>query len=79
MTLSGSEWVERFATRLGLDPPSAEDITMLLDLAGLAAHSSERTAAPISCWLAARAGITTQEALNVAQVLRDEINANGQA
>ncbi|HVB01549.1 MAG TPA: DUF6457 domain-containing protein [Acidimicrobiales bacterium] len=79
MTLSGSEWVERFAERLGLDPPSAEESTILLDLAGLAAHSSERTAAPISCWLAARAGITAAKALNVAEALRDEISIDGKA
>ena len=79
MTFSGSEWVERYSARLGVDPPSTQDISILLDLAGVAAHSSERTAAPISCWLAARAGITITEALNLAQALRDEISANGQA
>ena len=74
MTLSGSEWVERFAERLGLDPPSAEESRVLLDLAGLAAHISERTAAPITCWLAAQAGMTASKALNVAEALRDEIS-----
>ncbi len=77
MTLSGSEWVARYAARLGLEQPSVEEVTILLDLAGLAAHSSERTAAPISCWLAARAGITTAEALAVAEALRDEIGSDG--
>jgi len=77
MTLSGSEWVERLADRLGVDRPGAEEVTILLDLAGVAAHSSERTAAPISCWLAARAGIPTADVLKVAEALRDEIGADG--
>ncbi len=75
--MSGSEWIERFAAKLGLDGPSSEETTLLLDLAGVAAHSSERVAAPISCWLAARAGITTAEVLRVAEELRDETGADG--
>ncbi len=35
-------------------PPSAEQVEALLDLAAVAAHSSERTAAPIACWIAGR-------------------------
>ena len=36
---------------LGVAPPSEADIGVLLELAGTAAHASERTAAPSSCWL----------------------------
>ena len=35
----------------------------MLDLAGEAAHSSERVAAPVACWVAARAGVTPDEAI----------------
>ena len=36
----------------------------MLDLAGEAAHSSERIAAPVACWVAARAGVAPEEALD---------------
>jgi hypothetical protein len=50
------EWLADFCKRLGLEPPSKEEMTALLDLAATAAHSSERTAAPLACWIAGRAG-----------------------
>ena len=50
-------------------PPSDEETAALLALAGVAAHSSERVAAPIAAWLAARAGVTPDDALAVAQRL----------
>lgn len=48
------EWLEGFCARLGLEPPSKEEVAALLDLAATAAHSSERTAAPLACWIAGR-------------------------
>ncbi len=51
-----TEWIAAFAARLGVEPPDAETVATLLDLAGVAAHASARTAAPIACWLAGRAG-----------------------
>jgi hypothetical protein len=41
----------------------------LLDLAGVAAHASERLAAPLTCYLAARAGITPADALARARAM----------
>jgi hypothetical protein len=49
-------WVTRFAAELGLDNPDDETFDALLDLAGVAAHASERVAAPIACYLIGRAG-----------------------
>jgi hypothetical protein len=48
------EWLADFCKRLGLEPPSKEEVAALLDLAATAAHSSERTAAPLACWVAGR-------------------------
>jgi hypothetical protein len=48
------EWLAAFCERLGLEPPSKEEVVALLDLAATAAHSSERTAAPLACWVAGR-------------------------
>jgi len=63
---SGAEWVARFAAALGIEPPDDTTTTTLLDLAGAAAHASERTAAPIACYLVGRAGLDAAEALAVA-------------
>jgi hypothetical protein len=59
-------WLAAFADRLGTDPPSEEEIERLLALAGVAAHASERIAAPVACWLAARAGADPERALDLA-------------
>jgi Domain of unknown function (DUF6457) len=48
------EWLKEFAEKLSLDPPTEAEIAALLDIAATAAHASERTAAPIACWLAGR-------------------------
>jgi Domain of unknown function (DUF6457) len=50
------EWLADFCKRLGIEPPSKEEVVALLDLAATAAHSSERTAAPLACWVAGRSG-----------------------
>ncbi len=39
----------------------AEQTEELLELASTAAHSSERAAAPLACWVAGRAGATIEE------------------
>lgn len=55
--MTGREWIDAYAARLGIDPPDDATVEALLDLAGTAAHASERIAAPIACWLVGRAGI----------------------
>ena len=73
--MSAGQWTELFATQARYRPPSEEETNRLLELAGTAAHASERTAAPISCWLAARAGVDPAEAGRLAQELADELEA----
>jgi hypothetical protein len=70
--MNANQWLEAFAGRLGTDPPSPAELTTLLELAGVAAHASERIAAPVSCWLVARAGMAPDEALAAARALADE-------
>ena len=60
--MTGQEWIEAFAARLGVEAPDAATFDALLDLAGTAAHGSERIAAPIACWLVGRAGVSVEEA-----------------
>jgi hypothetical protein len=64
--LNGREWVTAYAQRLGVPAPSPEDFERILDLAGKAAHASERVAAPVACWVAARAGVGLEDALQIA-------------
>jgi Domain of unknown function (DUF6457) len=71
--LNAREWIDAFAGRLGTEPPTTEQFKILLDLAGEAAHSSERVAAPVACWVAARAGAEVDDALRVAR----ELSADG--
>ncbi|HEX4245837.1 MAG TPA: DUF6457 domain-containing protein [Acidimicrobiales bacterium] len=62
MTASRSEWLRRFAAELGVPEPTEEEIESLLALAGTAAHTSERTSAPLSCWLVGQAGLGPADA-----------------
>jgi Domain of unknown function (DUF6457) len=67
--MNARDWLAAYAEKLGTDPPSTEEFKVLLDLAGEAAHSSERVAAPVACWVAAKAGVAPDEALRIAKEL----------
>ena len=69
--MNAREWIDAFSARLGVEPPSAEEWSQLLDMAGVAAHSSERVAAPVSCWVAALAGVPVSDALAAAREVAD--------
>jgi hypothetical protein len=47
--------------------PSRGEMAALLDLAGVAARASARQAAPIACWLVAKAGVDPADAIAVAR------------
>jgi Domain of unknown function (DUF6457) len=65
--VSARDWIAAYAAELGVEPPTDDEFATLLDLAGEAAHSSERVAAPVACWLAASAGRSPGEALELAR------------
>jgi hypothetical protein len=71
--MNAREWIDAYAERLGTSAPSAEDFSLILNLAGEAAHASERVAAPVACWVAARAGAGLDLALEAAR----DIGADG--
>jgi hypothetical protein len=71
---SVEDWTERFAAALDVAPPSEDEKESLLELAATCAHESDRTAAPISCWLAAKSGKSVREALDAAVALVDELD-----
>jgi Domain of unknown function (DUF6457) len=63
------EWLAAYADKLGVPMPSAEEIDAMLALAGVAAHASERIAAPVACWLAAGSSVPLEEARRLADEL----------
>lgn len=69
MVQAARQGLASYAAQLGIDPPDENDMAQLLDLAAVAARASERTAAPITCWLAALAGLKPQDALAAARRL----------
>lgn len=67
---TGGEWIDAYCARIGAKSPSESERDTILAFAGVAAHASERIAAPIACWVAGRHGIALDEALRIARELR---------
>jgi hypothetical protein len=67
--MTASDWLAAYAERLGVPAPAPEEIEAVLALAGVAAHASERIAAPVACWLSARAGVSLEQAMSAAQAV----------
>jgi uncharacterized protein DUF6457 len=61
------EWIAAFTREAGVERPSPEEVRELLELAGTAAHASERTAAPLACWIAGRSGMSLRELAGIAE------------
>ena len=70
--MTAEEWLTAYAAALGTQAPTDEEFEAVLALAGVAAHASERKAAPVACWLAARAGVPLDEAMRHAKELSGE-------
>jgi hypothetical protein len=70
--MTAEEWIETFAREVGGTPPTETEIGKLLKLAAVAAHSSERIAAPLACWIAGAEGIDLDEAIARAERIGEE-------
>lgn len=70
--MNAQEWISAYAERLGAEPPDSGQVKAILDLAAVAAHSSERIAAPVACWLSAAAGRSLEDSLELARGLSPE-------
>jgi hypothetical protein len=69
--MNAKDWIAAYAEQLGIEPPTADEFKGILDLAAESAHASERIAAPVACWLAAKAGRSLEEALALARGVSD--------
>jgi hypothetical protein len=65
--VNATEWLAAYAERLGIEPPTTDELKTMLELAAEAAHASERIAAPVACWLSAKAGRSLEESLALAR------------
>ncbi len=62
-----SEFLAAFEAEIGTSPPEGQDVDALLELAGIAAHASERLAAPLACWMGGVSGLPADELLAAAR------------
>jgi Domain of unknown function (DUF6457) len=70
--MNAKQWIAAYAEQLGVEPPTTDEFKAVLDLAAEAAHASERIAAPLACWLSAKAGRSLQESLALAREIPHE-------
>jgi hypothetical protein len=70
--MDANTWLAAYAEKLGVPAPSKDELKAVLDLAGVAAHSSQRIAAPVAAWLAGRAGLDLDEATRLAEAVPSE-------
>ncbi len=70
--MNATDWLDAYADKLGIAPPDAAELEAVLALAGQAAHASERIAAPVACWMTARAGAELDEAMRLAKEVSDD-------
>lgn len=63
------DWLDRYATALGVPPLDLAEVDAILDLARVVAHGTERKNAPLAAWLAGRSTSDPAAALATAQSL----------
>ena len=65
--MTAAEWVRAFCEEIGETAPSEAEFDEILKLASVAAHASERMAAPVACYIAGRTGRPLAELRAVAE------------
>jgi hypothetical protein len=70
--MTREEWLRVFCERIGIDPPTPAEEEQLLELAAVAAHNSERPAAPLACWAAGKTGRSPDELRDIARAVNPE-------
>jgi hypothetical protein len=69
--MTKEQWIEAFAQEIGVPELGKEQVDAILELAATAAHSSERTAAPVAAWLAGTSGKSLHEVNEAARRVSD--------
>jgi hypothetical protein len=59
--MTAAQWIQEFCDEIGMPAPTEEETEAILRLAAIAAHASERTAAPVACWIAGTSGKSLAE------------------
>ena len=75
--MNAREWIDAFAAEIGAEPPTADVFKAILDLAAVAAHSSERIAAPVACWVGGAAGVSLAELQAAAERVGGDEGSDG--
>ena len=70
--MDANTWLAAYAEKVGVPAPTKDELKTVLDLAGIAAHSSQRIAAPVATWMAGKAGLDLDEAIRLAQQLETD-------
>ena len=65
--MTADEFLAAFATEIGVAVPDGAAFDELLALASVAAHGSERLAAPLACWMGGLSGLPADELLAAAR------------
>lgn len=68
-SMTASEFLAAFAAETGTPVPTEQESEALLELAAVAAHGSERLAAPLACWMAGVSGRPASALLDAARRL----------
>ena len=70
--MTAQEFLEAFAAQVGVPTPTPQEFDALLEVASIAAHSSERLAAPLACWMGGASGMPATQLLAAAQRIADQ-------
>ena len=70
--MTATEWIEAFCREIGAPAPDDRTTEQILRLAAVAAHASERTAAPVACWIAGTTARPLDELIEVAEKVEEE-------
>jgi Domain of unknown function (DUF6457) len=65
--MTAAKWVSAFCEEIGESAPTQAEFDEILKLASVAAHASERMAAPVACFIAGRSGRPLAELRAVAE------------
>jgi hypothetical protein len=65
--MTADEFLAAFAAEIGVSVPEGPQFDELLAVASVAAHGSERLAAPLACWMGGVSGLPADELLAAAR------------